>query len=205
MPRASILLRLYGCQAVRRKLNLLQKTLKMHFSSKLSLHRTAWRPYRLSKIDALRIKWFYSPKDQFVKFWQKLLSFWWRLKNSVFLLHFYLNQSQINGVAWIGLNFYDYHDFQKNQGGYRIMKHTVFYFLCSSILKDWVFLFVPIFYFFLETGILWENDKLLFGHQSRSKVIFLMIVYSVCYVFLKTWIEIIFWKSLVDAWTATDH
>ena len=24
---------------------------------------------------------------------------------------------QINGVAWMGLNFYDYHDFQKNQGG----------------------------------------------------------------------------------------
>jgi hypothetical protein len=28
-----------------------------------------------------------------------------------FLLHSYLNQSQINGVAWKGLNFYDYHDF----------------------------------------------------------------------------------------------
>jgi hypothetical protein len=27
----------------------------------------------------------------------------------------------------MGLNFYDYHDFQKNQGGYRIMKHTVEY------------------------------------------------------------------------------
>ena len=25
----------------------------------------------------------------------------------------------------MGLNFYDDHDFQKNQGGYRIMKHTV--------------------------------------------------------------------------------
>ena len=25
----------------------------------------------------------------------------------------------------MGLNFYDYHDFQKNQGGYRIMKYTV--------------------------------------------------------------------------------
>ena len=23
------------------------------------------------------------------------------------------------------LNFYDYHDFKKNQGGYRIMRHTV--------------------------------------------------------------------------------
>jgi hypothetical protein len=28
---------------------------------------------------------------------------------------------------WMGLNFYDYHDLQKNQGGYRIMKHTVIY------------------------------------------------------------------------------
>ena len=25
----------------------------------------------------------------------------------------------------MGLNFYDYHDFQKNQGGYRLMKNTV--------------------------------------------------------------------------------
>ena len=28
----------------------------------------------------------------------------------------YLNYSQINGVAWMGLNFYDYHDFQKIRG-----------------------------------------------------------------------------------------
>ena len=41
------------------------------------------------------------------------------------MLHSYLNQSQIDRVAWMGLNFYDYHDFQKIQGGYRIMKHTV--------------------------------------------------------------------------------
>ena len=41
------------------------------------------------------------------------------------MLHPYLNQSQINGVAWMGLNLYDYNDFQKNQGGYRIMKTTV--------------------------------------------------------------------------------
>ena len=46
---------------------------------------TAWRPYKLSKINALCINWSYSPKDQFLKFWQKLLSFWWWLKNSVFL------------------------------------------------------------------------------------------------------------------------
>jgi hypothetical protein len=46
-------------------------------------------------------------------------------KKYFFLLHSYLSQSQINEVAWMGLNFYDDHDFQKNQGGYRIMKHTV--------------------------------------------------------------------------------
>ena len=42
----------------------------------------------------------------------------------------YLNQSQINGVAWMGLNFYDNHDFsvtvisRKIMGGYKIMRHT---------------------------------------------------------------------------------
>ena len=29
-------------------------------------------------------------------------------------------------IARMGRNFDDYHDFQKNQGGYRIMKHTVY-------------------------------------------------------------------------------
>ena len=59
--------------------------------------------------------WSYSPKDQFVKFCRKLLSFWWWLSwpfwffsKHFFLLHSYLNQSQINGVAWMGLNF-DYY------------------------------------------------------------------------------------------------
>jgi hypothetical protein len=27
----------------------------------------------------------------------------------------------VHALAWIGLNFYDYHDFQKYKGGYRIM------------------------------------------------------------------------------------
>jgi hypothetical protein len=47
--------------------------------------RTAWRLYGLSKMNALCINWSYSPKDQFLKFWRKLLSFWGWLKNSVFL------------------------------------------------------------------------------------------------------------------------
>ena len=67
MPMALMFLNLYGCQAVRRKLNFVQK----------------------------------------------------------FLLHPFLNQLQIIGVTWMGLKFYDYHDYQKNQGGYRLMKNTV--------------------------------------------------------------------------------
>ena len=63
-----ILLNLYGHQAVRHKLCFLQKTLKFIFSSKLSLHRTAWRPCKLSKVDDLRINSSYSPEDQFVKY-----------------------------------------------------------------------------------------------------------------------------------------
>ena len=44
---------------------------KCIFSSKLTLCRTAWQPYRLSHINALRINLSYSPKDQSLKFWQK--------------------------------------------------------------------------------------------------------------------------------------
>ena len=106
LQRASILLNLYGRQAVQHKHNFLQ-------SSRLSLHRTAWQPYRLSKRDALHINISYPRKDQFVKICQKLLSFWWRLKNSVFLirpfwncfskknfflLHSNLNQSQMGAT-----------------------------------------------------------------------------------------------------------
>ena len=64
------------------------------------------------------------------KYWR------WSLKNSVFfrppliiffLLYPYLNPSQIYWVAWMGLNFYDYHDsLEKSEGGYRNMKHTVY-------------------------------------------------------------------------------
>ena len=57
----------------------------MCFRLFLSLRRTASRPHRLSHTNALRINQSYSPKDQSVKFWWKLLSFWWWLKNSVFL------------------------------------------------------------------------------------------------------------------------
>ena len=60
---------------------------KFIFCLFLSLRWPASRPYGLSKINALRINWSYSPKDQFVKVWWKLLSFWLWLKNSVFLLN----------------------------------------------------------------------------------------------------------------------
>ena len=60
-------------------------------------------------------------------FWQKNIENLGSLKNSAFSSQpfwkfffasfLYLNQSQINEVAWRGLNFYDYHDFQRNQGG----------------------------------------------------------------------------------------
>ena len=55
------------------------------FCRKLSLHWTAWQPYRLSKMNALCINWSCLP----MKFWGKLLSFWWWLKNSVFLSCFF--------------------------------------------------------------------------------------------------------------------
>ena len=67
------------------------------FCSKLSFCWTVGWPYRLSEMNALRINWSYSTKDQFVKFWRKLLSFCGWLKNSFFLsrpfflLHSYLN------------------------------------------------------------------------------------------------------------------
>ena len=49
----------------------------------------------------------------------------WRNFGFLFLLlHPQSNQSQIGGVAWMGLSFYDYHDydFQKNKGG-RILNY----------------------------------------------------------------------------------
>ena len=94
--------------------------LKCIFSSKLSLHRTAWWPLRLSKMDALRINWSYSPKDQFMKFWWKLLSVWWWLKNSVFLSRPFWNFFRfffciVYGIPRMGQNFDDCPDFQKTQ------------------------------------------------------------------------------------------
>ena len=42
----------------------------------LSLCRPASRPHGLSKINALCINQSYYPKDESMKFWRKLLSFW---------------------------------------------------------------------------------------------------------------------------------
>ena len=38
-------------------------------------------------------------------------------ESAILIFFFCLIPIQINGVAWMGINFYDYHDFQKNQGG----------------------------------------------------------------------------------------
>ena len=119
----------------------LTKTIFSVFCSKLSLRQTAWRSYGLSKMDALCINWYYSLKDQFVKFWRKLLSFWWWLKNSVFLsrpfwkffcqkkifflLHSYLNQSQFKwSQGWDEILMITLIS-SKKIGVYKIMRNTV--------------------------------------------------------------------------------
>ena len=74
-----------------------KKTLKCIFSSKLSLHRTAWWPqFFLS-----RPFWFFFSKQTFF--------------------------CSISIRVWMRLNLYDYHDFHKNQGCYRFMKDTVWH------------------------------------------------------------------------------
>ena len=69
-----------------------------------------------------------------MKFWRKLLSFWWWLKNSVFLslpfwiiffASFLLELITIYVVPRMGQNFDDYPGFHQKAGGYKIMSHTV--------------------------------------------------------------------------------
>ena len=78
------------------------------------------KPYRLSHINALRINQSYQPKDQFMKFSQKLFenwSFWktqflsrpfWNFnlkKKNLFLLHPYENQSKLIGYqGWVEIS-----------------------------------------------------------------------------------------------------
>ena len=57
---------------------------KCIFSSKLTLCRTAWQPYRLSHINALCINLSYSPKDQSLKFKKKCIGNWWIWKTQFF-------------------------------------------------------------------------------------------------------------------------
>ena len=45
---------------------------------------TAWQPYRLSHINALHINFFYSPKDQVIKFWQQNIENWRSWKITLF-------------------------------------------------------------------------------------------------------------------------
>jgi hypothetical protein len=66
MQRTSMWLNLFGLQAVK-------KCIFSVFSPFLSLCRTAWRPYKLSHIDALCINLLYQSKDQCLKFSQKKL------------------------------------------------------------------------------------------------------------------------------------
>ena len=57
---------------------------------------------------------------QFLVVVEKLSRPFWKnfvKKIFFFLLHSYLNGSQINGVAWLGRNFDDYPDFQQKARG----------------------------------------------------------------------------------------
>ena len=92
-------------------------------------------------------------KTQFFWFGHFLIFFF--QKKIIFLLHSYLNQSQINGVAWMGLNFYDYLDFQKIRGGYRIMKHTVLLSTLLSGINVLLGFFLKPTIFFLHKLIKW--------------------------------------------------
>ena len=85
MRRASILLNLYGRQAVHCKLNLLAKNAFLVFfgvnrayirEPENHIGWAKWMPF--TSINPTH------PNDQFVKFWGQLLSFWWWLKTRCF-------------------------------------------------------------------------------------------------------------------------
>ena len=82
MLRALMWLNLYGHQAVQYKLKKGIKSLKkIAFLPLLSLRPTAWRPYRLSQINALCINLSYLPKDQSLKLLRKNIENWrsWKM------------------------------------------------------------------------------------------------------------------------------
>ena len=68
-----------------------------------------------------------KPKDLSGKFWRKLLSFWWWLKNGhfEFLLHSYSNWSQFMGFQGFFELLMITLISSKKLGGYKIMSHTV--------------------------------------------------------------------------------
>ena len=114
-----------------------------------------------STYNAPSINLSYLSKDQSLKFCQINIENCWSLKNSAlfwvrhfgiffvkfFLPYFYLNQSQINGVALMRLNFYDYHDFH-NYGTHcsrsierRTNLSTQGKYTYSSHFTNWVWFF----------------------------------------------------------------
>ena len=95
-----------------------KKQEKCIFCTKLSLRQTV----RLMPFASIYPT---NPRPNLWNFHKKILRiggtwkkfFFFESPILIFFFDFlYLNYSQINGVAWMGLNFYDYHDFQKIRG-----------------------------------------------------------------------------------------
>ena len=113
-----------------------KKQEKCIFCTKLSLCRTVRQPHWCHFHQFILLTKGPICKILAKKYWElevlEKLSFFWVghfdffFNKKIFFFAFsYFNHSQINGVAWMGLIFYDYHDFQKNHEGFRIMKHNV--------------------------------------------------------------------------------
>ena len=60
-----------------------------------------------------------------MKFWRKLLSVWWWLKNSVFFAAFPLKLVNIYRIARMGQNFDDYPGFQQIPGMPILLQQSV--------------------------------------------------------------------------------
>ena len=95
-----------------------------------------WKPSVIGPATSIHfcINLSYSPKDQSLKIWWKNIETWWIWKTQFFsvghfgsfsflFFHFFFlfSSSPLElvtnyGAAWMGLNFYDYHDFQPKLG-----------------------------------------------------------------------------------------
>ena len=111
-----------------------QKPKKMHFTPFLSLRWTAWWPYRLSHINALRINLSYLPKDQSLRFSRKNtenwsswgMTFFWFLVIGFFKIFvlFFPNENQL------GFHM-RYHLFLDSF--FRIVKKTSWELVCTRL------------------------------------------------------------------------